>query len=327
MYQNFSKYKNALAIPLLIGTVLFFIFYFYSRLTSPGVEIFLSDSLYSLASIVMIAYLSCLFLLFLSIHKYFFSKSKIESNPENLLYYLQFPFRSLKYKLIFVISTLIYFVFFGFLSNMFIYFIDENTVFSIYPVPPLSDHATEVVNGTHATNNNQQQQHQQQHQQQNASEIERPDSVQNNSIIYPTYKLIICCNYIGYLPMLILQLNESLSVLIIPLKLIIAITLSVLVGLNVTLNIFILLKNRTERLSKRNLVGAVGISTGLFVGCPTCTGSLFYSLVGFSSMVLLSSLNIYQILFVIISIPMLFGSLILMMNILRKTYLKSCQIK
>ena len=315
MYQNFSKYKNGLTIPLLIGTVLFFIFYFYSRLTSPGVEIFLSDSLYSLAATVMIAYLSCLFLLFLSIHKYFFSKSKIENNPENLLYYLQFPFRSLKYKLIFVISSLIYFVFFGFLSNIFIYFVDENTVFSIYPIPP-SDHENEVVNGSHTTNHHQ-----------NASEIERLNSTQISNIIFPTYKLIICCNYIGYLPMLILQLNESLSILIIPLNLIIGITLSVLVGLNVTLNIFILVKNRTERLSKRNLLGAVGISTGLFVGCPTCTGSLFYSLVGFSSMVLLSSLNIYQILFVIISIPMLFGSLILMMNILRKTYLKSCEIK
>jgi hypothetical protein len=317
VYQNYSKYKNGLAIPLLIGTVLFFIFYFYSRFTSPGVEIFLSDSLYSLAATVMIAYLSCLFLLFLSIHKYFFSKSKFENNPENLLYYLQFPFRSLKYKLLFVISSLIYFIFFGFLSNVFIYFIDENTVFSIYPIRPTSDHANEVVNGSHTTNNHHQ----------NTSEIERLNSVQNNNIIYPTYKLIICCNYIGYLPMLILQLNESLSILIIPLNLIIGITLSVLVGLNVTLNIFILVMNRTERLSKRNLFGAVGISTGLFVGCPTCTGSLFYSLVGFSSMVLLSSLNIYQILFVIISIPMLFGSLILMMNILRRTYLKSCQIK
>jgi hypothetical protein len=315
VYQNYSRYKNGLAIPLLVGTILFFIFYFYSRLTSPGVEIFLSDSLYSLAVTVMIAYLSCIFLLFLSIHKYFFSKSKFENHPGNLLYYLQFPFTSLKYKLIFVISSLIYFIFFGFLSNIFIYFVDENTVFSIYPIPP-SDHANEVANGSHTSSHHQ-----------NASKIERINSVQNNNILYPSYKLIICCNYIGYLPMLILKLNESLSILIIPLNLIIGITLSVLVGLNVTLNIFILIKNRTERLSKRNLLGAVGISTGLFVGCPTCTGSLFYSLVGFSSMVLLSSLNIYQIFFVIISIPMLFGSLILMMNILRKTYLRSCQIK
>jgi hypothetical protein len=315
VYQNYSRYKNGLAIPLLIGTILFFIFYFYSRLTSPGVEIFLSDSLYSLAVTVMIAYLSCIFLLFLSIHKYFFSKSKIENHPENLLYYLQFPFRSLRYKLIFVISSLIYFIFFGFLSNIFIYFVDENTVFSIYPIPP-SDHANEVANGAHTSSHHQ-----------NASEVEGINSVQDINLIYPSYKLIICCNYIGYLPMLILQLNESLSILIIPLNLIIGITLSVLVGLNVTLNVFILIKNRSERLSKRNLFGAVGISTGLFVGCPTCTGSLFYSLVGFSSMVLLSSLNIYQILFVIISIPMLFGSLILMMNILRKTYLRSCQIK
>ena len=314
-YQNYSKYKSGLGVPLLIGTVLFFIFYFYSRLTSPGVEIFLSDSLYSLAAIVMIAYLACLFLFYLSIHKYFFSKSKIENNPEHLLYHLQFPLRSSKYKLIFVISSMIYFVFFGFLSNIFIYFVDENTVFSIYPAPPI-DHGIDEINGSHTTNHHQ-----------NANETRSLDTSQDRNIVYPTYKLIICCNYIGYLPMLILQLSESLSILIIPLNLIIGITLSVLVGLNVTLNIFILSKNRAIKMSKRNLFGAVGISTGLFVGCPTCTGSIFYSLVGFSSMVLLSSLNIYQILFVVISIPMLFGSLILMMNMLRKTYINSCQIK
>ncbi len=314
-YQHYSKYKNGIAIPSLIGTVLFIILYSYSRLTSPGVEVFLSDSLYSLAASVLVAYLACLFLFYLSIYKYYFSKSKIENNPQNLLYHLQSPFKFTKYKLIFVISSLVYFVFFGFLSNIFIYFVDENTVFSIYPIPP-SDHLPHELNGAHTTDHHQ-----------NASETESLNADFVSSIDYPTYKLIICCNYIGYLPMLILQLNESLSILIIPLNLIIGITLSILVGLNVTLNIYILSKNRMVRMSKKNLFGAVGISTGLFVGCPTCTGSLFYSLVGFSSMVLLSSLNFYQILFVLISIPMLFGSLILMMNILRKTYLQSCQIK
>jgi hypothetical protein len=314
-YHNYSKYKNGIAIPSLIGTVLFFILYSYSRLTSPGVEVFLSDSLYSLAVTVLIAYLACLFLLYLSIHRYYFSKSKIENNPQNLLYHLQSPFKSTKYKLIFLISSLIYFVFFGFLSNIFIYFMDENTVFSIYPFPP-SDHLPHEANVTHTTNHHQ-----------DASEMESLNTDLVSSIDYPTYKLIICCNYIGYLPMLILQLSESLSILIIPLNLIIGIALSVLVGLNVTLNIFILSKNRTVEMSKRNLFGAVGISMGLFVGCPTCTGSLFYSLVGFGSLVFLASLNIYQILFIIISIPMLFGSLIFMMDILRKTYLKSCQIK
>jgi len=206
-------------------------------------------------------------------------------------------------------------VFFGFLSNTFIYFVDENTTFSIYPFPP-SNHLTHVENGTHTTSHHQ-----------TTSGIESSYTDLIKSIGYPTYKLIVCCNYIGYLPMLILQLSESLSIMVIPLNLIIGVTLSILVGLNVTLNIFIYSKNRTVEMSRRNLFGVVGISTGLFVGCPTCTGSLFYSLVGFSSMVLASSLNTYQILFVIISIPMLFGSLILMMNILRKSYLKSCQIK
>ena len=314
-YQNYSKYKNGIVIPALIGTVLFFILYSYSRLTTPGVEVFLSDSLYSLAATVLIAYLACLFLLYLSIHRYYFSRSRTENDPQNLLYYLQSPFRSTKYKLILVISCLIYFVFFGFVSNVFIYFVDENTVFSIFPIPS-PGHLSHETNGSHTTSH---------HQSESESSNQHTDQIR--SIAYPTYNLIICCNYIGYLPMLILQLSESISILIIPLNLIIGITLSILVGLNVTLNIFILSKNRTAEMSRRNLFGIVGISTGLFVGCPTCTGSLFYSLVGLSSTVLFSSLNIYQILFVVISIPMLFASLFLMMNVLRKSYLKSCQIK
>ena len=113
-------------------------------------------------------------------------------------------------------------------------------------------------------------------------------------------------------------MTEHFSVLIIPLNLIIATVLSVLVGLNTTLNIFLLSRQKSVKLSKRNFFGVVGISTGLFVGCPTCTGSLFYSLVGISSLVLFTSLNFYQILFVTISIPMLFASLLLMMKMLQR---------
>ena len=111
-YQNYSKYKNGIVIPALIGTVLSFILYSYSRLTTPSVEVFLSDQLYSLAATVLIAYLACLFLLYLSIHRYYFSRSRTENDPRNLLYYLQSPFKSTRYKLILVISCLIYFVFF-----------------------------------------------------------------------------------------------------------------------------------------------------------------------------------------------------------------------
>jgi hypothetical protein len=71
----------------------------------------------------------------------------------------------------------------------------------------------------------------------------------------------------------------------------------------------------------------LGISAGLFVGCPTCTGSLFYSLVGFSSLVLFTSLNFYQTIFVVISIPMLFISLLMMMKMLQKSYIDSCKLE
>ena len=35
------------------------------------------------------------------------------------------------------------------------------------------------------------------------------------------------------------------------------------------------------KLSKRNFFSFLGMSSGLFVGCPTCAGSFFYSLAGF----------------------------------------------
>jgi hypothetical protein len=141
---------------------------------------------------------------------------------------------------------------------------------------------------------------------------------------FPDYQLIICCNYIGYMPMLILKLSPNFSVLLIPLNLLIGVTISVLVGLNVTLNLFILARYNPAMISRKNFLGALGISTGLFVGCPTCTGSLFYSIAGFSSLVLFTSLNLYQILFVVISIPLLLASLILMTKMLQGMYINSC---
>lgn len=292
---------------------MFFIFYVYSRFTSPGEEIFFSNALYSLATTVMLAFLFSLGLFFISMYKYYFSKSSMEKNPEYLLYHLQFPISLPKYKIVFVISTLLYFIFFGFLSNIFIYFINETTVFSFFPTNT-SNHSGGDTNGG---NNN--------HEHIVITNQSISTSIQND-IKYPNYKLIICCNYMGYVPMLIIQLYENLSILIIPLNLVIGVILSILVGLNVTLNIFTLFKIRSLKLTKRNLLGVMGISTGLFVGCPTCTGTLFYSLIGFSSLTLFASLNIYQALFIVISIPLLLGSIIFMLKILRDNYLNSCRI-
>ncbi|WP_148686609.1 hypothetical protein [Candidatus Nitrosocosmicus hydrocola] len=331
---DYSKYRNGVLIPLLIGIVLFLVLYFYSRLTTPGQEIFLSKSLYSLAVIVLSSFLVSLSLFFFSIYRFYFSQSHAEKDPKSFLYQIQHPLRTKKYKLIFFASTLAYFIFFGFLSNIFIYFINEHTIFSIIPVPAPNHNSTEELDRLSNASNTHNQTPQQHQQEQSHSDHQTPvkaaqiqdsfDSISTKS--YPYLQLVICCNSIGYVPMLIMKLTEHFSILIIPLNLLIATILSVLVGLNTTLNIFILTRQKSIKLSKRNFFGAVGISTGLFVGCPTCTGSLFYSLVGISSLVLFTSLNFYQILFVVISIPMLFASLLLMMKMLQKSFVDICKV-
>ncbi len=150
-----------------------------------------------------------------------------------------------------------------------------------------------------------------------------------NSVVqhYPKYNLIICCNSLGYVPMIIFSVNSNFSFLIIPINFLLGIVISILVGMNVTFNIFLLKQLKSLKLSKRSFFSFLGMSSGLFVGCPTCAGSFFYSLAGFSSIITFSSLSVYQIIFVIISIPLLIFSIVIMAKVLKKRYVESCSVK
>jgi NADH:ubiquinone oxidoreductase subunit 6 (subunit J) len=81
------------------------------------------------------------------------------------------------------------------------------------------------------------------------------------------------------------------------------------------------------KLTKKNFYGLLGMSSGLFVGCPTCAGSFFYSLAGFSSLITFSALSLYQIVFIIISVPLLILSVIAMAKLSQKKFLDSCKIR
>ena len=61
----------------------------------------------------------------------FFSKKFFEENPSKLIHHIQFPLQFKLYKNIFIITTIIYFVFFGFLSNFFIIFNNDVLFFFI----------------------------------------------------------------------------------------------------------------------------------------------------------------------------------------------------
>jgi hypothetical protein len=259
------------------------------------------------------------------------------------------PFRNNNYIIIFILSFLAYFTFFGFLSNMFILFNEDGTVFSL--IPPLLDsgHGGNH-NNSNATSHSDDHNLHPNHHLQSTSSLQSEDaglhtlhSNQNvnnskshiqestisdvDSFSYPGYGLIICCNNFGYVPMLTIYINSNFSFLIIPLNFYIGIVISLLVGLNISLNIFLIkhLKINFRNLSKGNLFSGLGLTTGLLIGCPTCAGSLLYSIVGFSTLITFSSLGLYQMFFVAISIPFLILSLVIMANFLRKRLTNVCR--
>ena len=230
----------------------------------------------------------------------FFSKKYYESDPLRLIYYIQTSLKSRNYKLLFIFITTIYFVFFGFLSNFFVFFNNDGTVYSLFP-----NHSHDNMNMTTKYDN----------------------MNMTTKYYYPKYDLIICCNSVGYVPMVILSINSNFSFLLIPINFFLGLVISTLVGFNMTFNIYLLKQLKSMKLSKRNFLSFVGISSGLFVGCPTCAGSFFYSIAGFSSLITFSYLSTYQIMFILISIPLLIINMVIMAKLLQRRYLNSCKIK
>jgi hypothetical protein len=296
------NYKKGIFLSLFSGLSLLLVFYFYSIHTSPGSIIFINQSLYVFAEIVLFVFFVFIFFIIVGIRMTLFSKKYFEENPSKLIHHIQIPFIFKLYKNIFIITTIIYFVFFGFLSNFFIIFNNDGTVFSLFSSV---------------------QQQQQKHDTMNMAKHDTMNMAKNH---YPKYNLIICCNSIGYVPMLIVVINSNFSFLLIPLNFLLGLIISILVGINITFNIYLLRQIKSMQLSKRNFFGFLGMSSGLFVGCPTCAGSFFYSLAGFSSLITFSYLGLYQILFIAITIPILIISILTMAKISLKKYLSSCKI-
>ena len=111
-----SNNKNGIFISLISGFSLLFIFFLYSRNTSPENTIFLSESLYTFAIAVLITFFMCIVFFSIGIKKSLFSNRYYEADPNKLIYHINLPFKKRNYKIIFLLSSIIYFIFFGFLS-------------------------------------------------------------------------------------------------------------------------------------------------------------------------------------------------------------------
>lgn len=141
----------------------------------------------------------------------------------------------------------------------------------------------------------------------------------------PSISVTPCCNLIGYVPMLSIYLTDHFLILLIPINIVLVVVVSILVGFNVSLNVYALRITKkfshTKKLS--SLLGSVGLTSGLFIGCPTCAGTLFSILLGFWSGAAISILAYFQTVFIVISIPALIVSTILIAKQIKSIY--SCR--
>ena len=143
----------------------------------------------------------------------------------------------------------------------------------------------------------------------------------------PHIVLSPCCDLPGYMPMIFAFFTEHVGLQIIPLNLLLLVMVSFLVGLNfaISATVFSIAKNGGK-------LGAFGAVTGLFVGCPTCAGTIFTMLFGFGAgattftLFLTSFEAQIQTIFIAISIPVLLVTPIIMAKKL-KSQNESCAVK
>ena len=242
-------------------------FIIYSRLTSPaGQTTMIIPELKNLAyAILAITFMSVSSIGY-GIYRILIAEHQGAVNG-SALYYIAMVFSDDKYLKIMVISSIMYGIIFGFLSQIFIY---EN----------------------------------------NISFIEQ-------GITIPSVNIVPCCNIPGYVPMLTAYLTDHFLVLLIPINIILAITVSVLVGFNVALSLYTLKFIKMAK-NKAPFIQSIGLTGGLFVGCPTCAGSIFSALLGISAGTSIAVLALFQTFFIGVTIPALLVSPLLMIRTIRR---------
>ena len=142
----------------------------------------------------------------------------------------------------------------------------------------------------------------------------------------PHVELSPCCDLPGYMPMIFAFFTEHVGLQIIPLNLLLLVAVSFLVGLNFAISstVFSIVKSGGK-------LGTFGAITGLFVGCPTCAGTVFTMLFGFGTgattftLFLTSFEAQVQTIFIAISIPVLLVTPIMMAKKI-KSQNESCAV-
>jgi hypothetical protein len=275
--KNWIGLRNSGIRIVLLGLFsLLLTFIIYGRLATPSGEqpVIITPYLMNLANAVLtIIFLSLLFVGY-GIYRIFKAEQRLKTDANSLMSYITAAFLDNKYWKVMAISAIIYGIFFGFLSQIFIYRYDI--------------------------------------------------SFSEQGITVPSVNVIPCCNMPGYVPMLTVFPTDHFLIMIIPINIILAVIVSVLVGFNISLTLYAFKLEKAQNTKRMSFVGSVGAISGLFVGCPTCAGSLFSMLLGYSLGTTMAVLAPFQTLFILISIPSLILAPFLIGRRIRSRY--SCKL-
>jgi hypothetical protein len=253
-------------------------FVIYSRLTVPSSDLLaveaqqLTNLAYGVLAITAASMASMLY----GAYTIFRSEQMRTAGSNSLFSFITGAFASRSYWKIMAVAAIGYGVFFGFLSQIFVYRADV--------------------------------------------------SFTEEGLKVPSIDLIPCCAAPGYMPMLTVYITDHFLILIIPINVILAAVVSALVGFNVALSIFAYRLKKSMH-ATTSLAGGVGATCGLFVGCPTCAGSLFSSLIGIGIAGAGTSASVlapFQTLFIAASIPALVAAPFLIARSIRS--ISNCRL-
>jgi hypothetical protein len=259
--MNYIELRNrGIRVALLSGLSLVSVFVIYSSLTSPhdNQSLQVSSLLMNLANIVLFWTFVSIPICIYGVYLIFKAETALAySRGSPLGSYLTVTFTDINYWRIMVVTSVLYWIGFAFLSQILLY----------EPNMPISG---------------------------------------GDEIVIPSLMITPCCNLPGYVPMLSIYLTEYFTILIIPINFALSIAISAMVGFNLSFMVSFFSRSRSQMNNKKlSVVSGIGITAGLFVGCPTCAGSLISLFVGFGSGVAVAVLAPFQTLFLLISIPFL----------------------
>jgi hypothetical protein len=269
--ENGIKLRNSgfrIAFVGLFSLIMGFIIYYRLTISSGEQPVLITSYLKNLANAIFILTIASMISIGYGAVRVFKAEQQITHNTNSLMSYITSVFRDNKYWKVMIISATGYGIFFGFLSQIFIYRGDISFTAVGIPIPSVS--------------------------------------------------VVTCCNIPGYVPLFAAYITNHFLILLIPINIILAVVISVLVGFNISLNLFAYKMMKLQGTRKLTFFESIGITTGLFVGCPTCAGSLFTALFGFGSGgTVVALLAPFQTLFIIISIPALVISPFLIARLIR----------